>query len=175
MKKLNIGSGDIKMDGVESVDINVDFKPDHCFDLKVFPWPLESETYDEIYFFHCIEHIQKNYHPPILKEIRRLLKPDGLFIVSFPEFEIIVKNWLNNEQGMRGFWEANVYGRQASAGDFHVCAMDAEEMKDLLLVIGFKDIELKAEFNNHHNTVIRCLRGDPMKSYEQVVYEDVIR
>lgn len=175
MKAINLGSGDIKIDGVESHDINLEFKCDYNFDLKVQPWPLEPSSYDEIYLFHCIEHIEKKYHQSIFSAIRQALKPDGIFILSFPEFEIILDHWLENFQGQRDFWEHNIYGLQRSPSDYHVCAMDAETTKDQLLNIGFKEIQISAEIHNYHNTVIRCQRGIAQKSYEEVVYEDVIK
>lgn len=177
MKKLNIGAGDIKLAGVESLDCNPAFKSDHCFDIRlVDPWPLETEAYDEIYLFHTIEHIEKFYHDKIYNELRRILRPEGIFILSFPEFEIILNNWLENAQGMRTFWEANIYGLQRSNSDYHLCAMDSEETKDALLKHGFKDIEIGAEHGNYHNTVIRCRKGEKvMKSYEEVLFEDVIK
>lgn len=177
MKKLNLGCGDIKIEGVESLDVNPNFKTDYCFDMRtVNPWPLEDDSYDEVYLFHTIEHIEKIFHGHIFQQIRRVLKPEGVFILSFPEFEIIIRNWLENEQGMRTFWEANVYGLQRSNSDYHLCAMDAEATRDQLLHFGFKDLEIAAEVANHHNTVIRCRKGSKVeKSYEEVLYEDVIK
>lgn len=175
MKKLNLGAGNIKIEGVESVDVDASFEPTHCFDLKVFPWPLEENQYDEIYFFHCIEHIEKSFHRPILQEVRRLLKEDGLFILSFPEFEIILMNWLENLNGMRGFWEANIYGLQRTKSDYHVSALSAEEMRDLLLLVGFKNIQIMSEEGSPHNTVIRCQRGEALKTYEKIVYDEVVK
>lgn len=174
-KILNLGSGDIKIEGVESHDINSSFGTDHCFDLTVAPYPFEDNSWDEIYLFHTIEHIQKLKHNLVFGEIRRILKPDGVFILSFPEFEIILKNWLENFQGQREHWEHNIYGLQRSPSDFHVCAMDSTACRDQLIKTGFKNIEIKEELCYSHNTVIRCQKGEPQKSYEQVVYEDVIR
>jgi predicted SAM-dependent methyltransferase len=175
MKAINLGAGEVVIAGVESQDVDPKFKSDHCFDLKVFPWPLESGVYDQVFFFHCIEHIEKRHHKFIFSEIWRILKPDGNFILSFPEFEIILRYWLDNYQGMREHWEHNIYGLQRTSSDYHVCAMDSTETRDLLFYIGFKDLQICQEEHYYHNTVIRCIKGEPMKSYEEVVYEDVIK
>lgn len=175
MKLLNLGSGDIEIKGVESCDINIEFKTDHCFDIKKVPWPLESDSYDEVYLFHTIEHIEKIYHDRIFNEVLRILKADGIFIISFPEFEVILQNWLENRKGMREFWERNVYGLQRTPSDYHVCAMDATEVRDKFIRMGFKNIEVKAEAGTFYNTVIRCQKGEPMKSYEKLVFEEVIK
>ena len=175
MKSINLGSGDTKINGVESCDINNEFKTDHCFDLKVTPWPLPDSSYSEVYLFHTIEHIEKKFHGRIFDQVHRILREDGSFFLSFPEFEIIAKNWLENIRGQREHWEHNIYGLQRTSSDYHVCAMDSEETKDLLLKIGFKNISICAEQFYNHNTVIRCQKGIPQKSYEEVVYEDVIK
>lgn len=175
MKRINLGAGNIKIDGVESHDIDTNFNADHTFDLIQFPWPLESGVYDEVYLFHCIEHIQKRHHKFLFNEVRRILKDDGVFILSFPEFEIIARFWLENHKGMREHWEHNIYGLQRTPSDFHVCAMDSTETRDLLFFVGFKDVQIGEEQYYYHNTVIRCVRGEAMKSYEEVVYEDVIK
>jgi SAM-dependent methyltransferase len=44
--------------------------------------PLEKETFDVIVCFEAIEHIRE--HDELLAEVKRLLKPDGLFAVSTP-------------------------------------------------------------------------------------------
>ena len=175
MKAINLGAGDVKIDGVESQDVDKDLNPDHCFDLKSFPWPLETGVYDEVYLWHCIEHIEKSAHKFIFGEIRRILAPGGRFILSFPEFEIIAQYWLDNFQGMREHWENNIYGLQRTKSDYHVCAMDSQETRDLLFHVGFKDVQIAAEPGHYHNTVIRCIRGEAEKSYEEVVFEDVIK
>lgn len=176
MKAINIGCGATKIEGVETLDVNPEFKTTHCFDIRtVAPWPMEEGAYDEVYLFHTIEHIEKVFHAHIFAQIRRLLKPEGILIFSFPEFEIICRNWLENSQGMRSFWEANIYGLQRSNSDYHLCAMDTEQTKDALLRFGFKNIRISAEVGNHHNTVIHCMRGELMKTYEEVVFEDVIK
>jgi O-antigen biosynthesis protein len=45
----------------------------------------ESSSFDVITCFEAIEHIDQ--HDELLKEVRRLLKPDGLFVVSTPNKE----------------------------------------------------------------------------------------
>lgn len=176
MKKINLGAGNTKIEGVETHDVNLEFKCDWNFDLRFAPWPLESGIYDEVYFFHTIEHIEKSFHKNIYQEIWRILKPDtGTFIMSYPEFEIICQNWLENKRGMRVFWEATIYGLQRTNSDYHLCAMDCEETRENLLRYGFKNIAFRSETVDIHNTVVHALKGKKPKTYEEVVYEAVIK
>ncbi len=73
--------------------------------------PLESQSFDVIVSFEMIEHIHEQ--AAFLAEVKRLLKPSGLFIVSSPNRpEYSEKTGYNNE--------------------FHVKELDRVELKALL-------------------------------------------
>lgn len=175
IKKLNLGAGATKIEGVETHDINKEFNCTYDFDLRFAPWPIASASFDEVYLFHTIEHIEKSFHKNIYQEVQRILKTDGTFIMSYPEFEIITQNWLENKNGMRTFWEATIYGLQRTNSDYHLCAMDCEEVKEKLLQYGFKNVAFRSEKNDTFNTVVHAMKGEKPMTYEEVVYEEVIK
>jgi hypothetical protein len=176
MRAINLGAGAVRMENVESHDINKDFACDHDFDLRVVPWPLANDTYDEVYLFHAIEHIEKVFHKNIYQEIWRILKPDtGTFIMSFPEFEIIAGYWIDNHRGERKFWENTIYGLQRTPSDYHLCAMDSQDTVEIFKRHGFKNIAVRAEMIHEYNTVFHAMKGVKPKTYEEVVYEEVIK
>jgi predicted SAM-dependent methyltransferase len=175
MKRLNLGAGHTKIEGVETHDIDTSFRCDFNFDLRFAPWPIPDNTYDKVYLFHTIEHIEKPFHKNIYWEVRRILKDDGVFVMSFPEFEIIAGYWLDNHKGQRDFWEHTIYGLQRTKSDYHLCAMDSESTVRDLLKYGFKNIQVRAERAFEYNTVLYATKGEPMASYEKLVYEEVIR
>ncbi len=87
MKKviLNLGCGKTKIPdsiGVNGVKINgfVDI----VHDLDIVPYPFESDSVDEIHFYHVLEHL----HNPIekLEEIHRILKQGGILYMRVPHF-----------------------------------------------------------------------------------------
>lgn len=175
-KCLNLCAGGEIFVNCDTADIDPAFNTTHCFDIKIFPWPLERESYDEVYLFHAIEHIEKKHHQDILQEIVRILRPNGLFIVSFPEFEIIVRNWLENEGGLRNFWENTVFGLQRTPSDYHYCAMSTEEMIGLMLKVGFTNISIRPEDKDKFNTIMKANRCEILyeNTYEKVLYDEVI-
>ena len=70
-----------------NVDSNTDFpdaRVDVKHDLDVFPYPFADESADEVYTSHTLEHL-KNPRK-VMKEIHRILKRDGLFILIVPYF-----------------------------------------------------------------------------------------
>lgn len=53
--------------------------------------PFPDQSFDMVVMFDVIEHIPKNTEPIAIKEIRRVLRPGGTFIVSTP-----FHYWLSN-------------------------------------------------------------------------------
>lgn len=175
--KLNLGSGGEKIANCDNVDIDPKFETELCFDFKVTPWPIETNRYEEVYFFHVIEHIEKRYHKSIFSEIARILKPKGTLYLSYPEFEIIAQHWLNNEKGQRDYWERTLFGLQRTPSDYHVCAMSSEEVVQILLTVGFTGVIVRPESVDTFNTIITGHKVDKailVNTYEKVLYDEVL-
>lgn len=171
--KLNIGCGNSKLEGFINIDCDAKMEPDLVHDItKKFPY--ENESCDLIVMYHTIEHISKKQHALILMEFWRLLRKDGMLIFSFPEFTKCVENWKTNFRGMKDFWEATIYGRQASPSDYHVCIMDSDEFRSTLIACGFEIIKIIPEPLEPFNTIIKAKRHS-MHSYEIDVQDAVWR
>ena len=56
MKVLDVGCGPNKVDGAIGVDIVAIEGVDIVHDLSHFPWPFESEQFDEVVANHFLEH-----------------------------------------------------------------------------------------------------------------------
>ena len=166
--KLNLGCGTSKIDGYVNVDIDPQCDPDEVFDFRL-KLPYEDNSIEKIVMYHVIEHIEKKYHYDMLKEIHRVLQPEGELVLAFPEFTKVVQNWKDNKRGMRDFWEATIYGRQASPSDFHVSLMDTDQLSIHLVRHGFSILSTHSEPGQDFNTVIKCSK------VECVTYEKVLR
>jgi hypothetical protein len=171
--KLNLGAGSNKIKGYVNVDIEPSCKPDLICNFANEPLPYKDSTVDEILLFHCIEHIRKIFHPPLIMEFWRVLKPEAALLISYPEFEQCFMNWKNNYQGQRNFWEATMFGRQAFPSDFHVCAMHTPDFERLLIQNGFTNVVASPEPRQPHNTVISCQKGKKPVGYEDVLKKDM--
>ena len=169
-KKLNLGCGQTKLPGYWNIDKDDAVEPDQKIDICGY-LPFASSYFEEVVFFHTIEHIEKKYHPPMLAEIHRVLDTDGRLVLGYPEFAVCAQYWIDNYLGKRDYWEACIYGRQTSPDDFHVSAMHTPELKDLLLSIGFKDITHREEIGNRQYTVLKAIKGEPRITYEQDLTE----
>jgi predicted SAM-dependent methyltransferase len=74
--KLNLGCGTKILSGFVNVDLRSDVGADMVFDLRNFPWPWRDNSVNEICMNHILEHLPET--ETTIKEIRRILKPDGV-------------------------------------------------------------------------------------------------
>lgn len=85
--KLNIGCGKKIMKNCINIDILPYEGVDLNFDLKCFPWPLKSNTFDDIYAYSILEHL-----PDLVKtmeEIHRISKPYAKIHIIVPYYRDI--------------------------------------------------------------------------------------
>lgn len=157
---LNLGCGSNRLTGYINIDIEESCHPDLVHDFTKGPLPYDDNTVDNIVLFHTIEHIQKRFHVAILNEIWRVLRPNGTFIISFPEFSRCVENWKTNKNGQKEFWEATIFGRQLYPSDHHVCIIDSHDMAVTLVAIGFKIASVRPEPVEDYNSFIACSKRE---------------
>ena len=82
---LNLGCGKTRMPNSIGVDrVKIENYVDVIHDLDIIPYPFESNSVDEIHFYHILEHL----HDPLKKieEIFRILKPNGVLYMRVPHF-----------------------------------------------------------------------------------------
>lgn len=166
---LNLACGQNKIPGC----INVD-KYTTC-DLRadLFELPFSFGSVDTVYLFHAIEHFEEPKQVQILTKIWNILKPNGRFVISYPEFTKVAQNYINNYKGQRDFWKMTIYGRQLHEGDYHLSLMDTQFFVPLLKQIGFVDIQVSTEKEETYNTVVKCRKGQMPPTLDDV-YRKII-
>jgi len=83
--KLDLACGGNKREGYTGIDI-ADIKGvDHIVDLQVYPWPIESESAEEVNCSHYIEHIK---HDNVALDLKQVLDKSN----SFEEFKENINN-----------------------------------------------------------------------------------
>jgi hypothetical protein len=106
---------------------------DHTFDLLEFPWPIADHTYDKVVAFHVLEHLPMHKVCRVMQEIRRVLRPMGVFILEVPEAGGMLKEVT---AGNYGLMEC-IYGHDRYAGDQHRWAYYGPDIVVLLHTAGF--------------------------------------
>ena len=95
---IDIGSGPHpKADATHRMDLHQWAGVTQVHDLRHIPYPYESNSADKIYLGDVIEHLTKFDAPKVLKEIRRILKPGGVFEITCPDALWIMQRIVNND------------------------------------------------------------------------------
>jgi SAM-dependent methyltransferase len=84
LKTLDIGCGTRKRPGSIGLDINPLSNADVIHDLAIFPYPLEENSFDEVYLDNVLEHLDNVIKT--IEEIHRICRKDALVKVIVPYF-----------------------------------------------------------------------------------------
>ena len=71
--KVNLGCGNLKVDGAIGIDFRQTQATDIVYDLTQYPWPFRDEEFDGAIAKDIIEHML--YVVPFLDECWRIVKP----------------------------------------------------------------------------------------------------
>lgn len=85
--RVNLGCGEYRQDGWTNVDCYPGVNPDVVADATALPF--DDGSVDAVYAGHCLEHNDPGEIPAILAEVRRVLKPGGLFCAVAPDLDRI--------------------------------------------------------------------------------------
>lgn len=80
--RVNLGSGNNKMEGYTNVDKFASANPDVVHDLSVYPWPFEDNSVEEVYANHAMEHLPDLCN--VMKEIYRCCKNGARVVINVP-------------------------------------------------------------------------------------------
>jgi predicted SAM-dependent methyltransferase len=179
--KLNLGCASKLLEGyinIDQDDINVirarypwiEFPEDaHVYTYDVFNLPYENETVDKVIADGFIEHLSFIEEKKMFEEIKRILKPGGILSFAVPNFEKVVKLWLEAEDNWQDFYRldeqaieekhwfgtytyeptnrwgyltAQLYGSQHGEGQFHQNCYTIPKIKAMLTKLEFSNINI---------------------------------
>lgn len=80
--KLNLGSGQRKLEGYINIDNVVECEPDLVLDLDVAYWPFDRGSVEEIRATHVLEHCADLSH--VMRECYRAMAPGALMHIAVP-------------------------------------------------------------------------------------------
>ena len=92
MKILNLGCGKTKIPNSIGIDFNfIEGFTDVVHNLNALPYPFPDNYFDEIHFYHVLEHLDDPLHK--LEEVHRILKTDGILFMRVPHFSSCGAFW----------------------------------------------------------------------------------
>lgn len=140
--KLHLGCG--KRDfGKGWVNIDAGNFP-HVTSHDIVKLPFENAVCDLIYSSHTLEYFDRDEVVPVLKEWCRVLKPHGILRLAVPDLTAMVDLYLRQEWPIESFL-GPLYGKMIPEGCtdsiYHKTAYDFRSLRELLLCVGFCDIQ----------------------------------
>lgn len=84
MIKINLGCGIDYKEGFINVDFHDHSKVDKVINLNTIPYDFAADSIDFIYASHVLEHLNDPF--TIMKELHRILKPNGILHIKVPHF-----------------------------------------------------------------------------------------
>jgi predicted SAM-dependent methyltransferase len=161
--KLHLGCGTIHLDGYINIDGDyMSHDPNVTLHDITKTFPLPDNCVDEILTVHVIEHLSRQYVPPMFKEFYRICKPGGCVAMEWPDLLKMCQEVVSNPDC---FWTqdkrlvkrtiSGIYGDSARYPDptmLHKWGYSAESMRRLFLEAGFSRAETQS--NVHQKTHI---------------------
>ena len=119
-----------------------------CWDLTT-ALPFENSSLQGVYSEHCLEHLSYEDSSNVLKEFRRVLRPNGRLRVVVPDAELYVDLYLRHRNGENVVIpyeeelpiKTPLFALNRIMRDFgHLYAYDFDALKDLIEKAGFRSI-----------------------------------
>lgn len=129
--------------------------------------PFADGRFETVHAIHVLEHLPRDLHLPMLREIARVLAPSGAAFVEVPDFLSVVR--LLIAAADRGEHEecrirtVGVYGKGRHFGDFHHWGFAPWYLERLLGQAGLACSRETEMVSNHCRAepvlLYRCWRG----------------
>ena len=183
--KLNLGCGGRPLQGYINIDKDsledlTKRYPNQTFDKEllvhnydIFNLPFSNSSVDEVRADAFIEHLSFKNEKRLFLEVSRVLKVNGTFSFSVPNFEKVVTMWLEAEDNFKDFYRdddqaikeqhwfgmnsystsnrwgyltAMLFGSQNGEGQYHTNCYTIPKVRSILKILNFEEIEI-SEFN----------------------------
>ncbi|WPC41066.1 class I SAM-dependent methyltransferase [Clostridium sp. JS66] len=152
-RKLHIG-GKEKKDGWEIFDAIKEEYVDHLGNAKDLS-KFRDDTFDIIYASHVVEHFDyKDELLQVLKEWKRVLKPNGKLYISVPDLDILAQLFLLKDIDINSRFEIMriIFGGHTTDYDYHYTGLNFEFLYSFLYQTGFKNIRRVNKFSIFNDT-----------------------
>lgn len=132
--KLHIGCGKRYLPGYVHVDVTKHDHVDVVCDISKLDEMFETESVDEIYASHVLEHFPRNKILSVLTTITKVLKVGGTLRLAVPDFDAVVTryNMTENLPELMGL----LYGGQTDEFNYHYVTFNYKVLSDMLEMVG---------------------------------------
>jgi len=156
--KLADAFGLLKKEQIEYIEWNRENNIQFADATKAIP--LETSSVDCIYTSHMFEHLSQQGAISFLKEVKRVLKSGGVVRIAVPDLKIAVDNYLKSNDADAFIRNLLVQAPPIntlkqkihlffSGYRHHQWMYDGNSLTKLLLVMGFKNVEICTDGNTN--------------------------
>lgn len=138
--KLHLGCGNKILKEFVNVDIIDNGLVDVVDDVSLLE-KFKNESADMIYACHVLEHFKRKEYFKVLSRWTEVLKPGGILRISVPDFEKVVKVYLEGKFPIENLLGL-LHGGQTYLYNFHYMSFDYKLLEKDLKILGFKDIKI---------------------------------
>ena len=195
--KINLGCGSTPLKDYINVDMDTleDLReryPNRTFedDLVIEQWdifnlPVEAGTVDEVRADCLFEHLSFKEEKKAFLEVKRVLKPGGIFNLSVPDLADIVQSWLDAEDDWKdwyrdddeailqkhwfgtyeysynnrwGYLTACMFGSQNGEGQYHKNGYTVNKLKNICKSLNFDVVSLETYPWHNDNGLCKIIR-----------------
>lgn len=165
--KLEIGAGAKGRNGWVTLDL---YGADYIWDLR-WTLPLRDASVGEVYSSHVMEHFSYPDLIRLLSEVRRVLKPGGVYKAAVPNAALYVDAYVKRDlsqlklayqPALRSALPIDALNYVAYMDGHHRYLFDPENLRHVLTVAGFRDVrirdfepDLDAESRDHESIYVR--------------------
>lgn len=136
--KLNLGGRDKPIPGFKTVDLYEGEGVDIRADVGTLGG-IKDGGASEIYASHVLEHFSHTKTLHVLRNWRRVLAPKSKAYIAVPDFDAMVKLYL--EFGMNSFIRNMLYGDQGYALAYHYTGFTFPTLAAAIAEAGFSDVK----------------------------------
>lgn len=139
--KLNIGCYYMQLDDFTNIDLQPTCKPDLILDMRNIKTVYQNNSVNLILISQCLEHINEDEVPKLLKDFYDILVPGGQLIVEVPDCENLDEKLAEGKIGQHDF---NVLKEGHKEVEFqgHYATFDKDKLARLLHEAGFPNMVL---------------------------------
>jgi predicted SAM-dependent methyltransferase len=135
--KLHLGCGERYIEGYVHIDAIKFPHVDHVYAVDSLPF-IQDNTVDVIYNCHILEHFHRCDVERVLREWKRVLKPNGILRISVPDMMGLCEHYVKHRNLEDVVY--SIFGGADYMYNFHYNAFDYQSLSDLLRRVGFKGI-----------------------------------
>lgn len=149
MLKLNLGCGNVRLEGFTNIDCNPAYEPDQL--CLVQDLHYQEDSVDEIVAYDIIEHFDRNEFPKVLNHWFKLLKKDGVLHLRTPDIDRLVRLYAinlfcqipSNMTADRLAW--HLFSEHEIDKMGHKWIFNKESMATALSIAGFQWMEFRSD------------------------------